>query len=315
MKKAFKWGWVVLAVGLLFLLIGGFTHGAKNVVFNGWRPMVYSTKPDFQKDYAVADFDQVDVATSNADVTIRRGDAYRVQYHGRKSARPSVKVLNGRLTVRQKGSTEKNGFIGFRWFDYSQDVSNKLTVYIPDNVKLKKIRNLNNYGDTHMQGISIANLEAIGSDGSLKLSNLNVDTTNIEMRDGDVYLENTNLLGGLVTSEDSDIDVQNGALRNVELQQDDGDISMHNVALDGGKANVSEGDVNITESTVTHGYSLTNSDGDNVLRNVNAGGFDVTNSDGDNTVFGNSSESGHIHSGTTQNVVIVKNSDGDNTVR
>lgn len=75
-----------------------------------------------------------------------------------------------------------------------------------------------------MQGLSIANLEALGSEGSLKLDNMNIDTTNIEMRDGDdISLENTNLLSGLVTVEDSDLSVRHGALCNVEIQQDNGD--------------------------------------------------------------------------------------------
>lgn len=50
------------------------------------------------------------------------------------------------------------------------------------------------------------------------------------------------------------------------------------------------------------------------MTNVKAGGFDVTSSDGDNHVFGKTNEGG-IHSGTAQNVVVIKNLGGDNTVR
>ena len=316
MKKTFKWGWILLVVGIVFLIVGGFAHGAKDVVFNNWRPMVYSTKADYHKNYDIDDFDQIDVSASNADVKIRRGNEYQVKYSGRKSARPSVKVVNGRLTVRQKGSTQKNRFVGFRWFGNEKDVSNKLTVYVPDNVKLKKVRNLNNYGETDIKGISTDYLEAIGSEGALKLSNMNIDDANVEMRDSsEVRFENTNLLAGLVTSEDSDINISNGALRRVEIQQEDGDVNMRNVALDGGKAELSDGDINLSESTVSRGYLVTNDDGDNVLRNIKAGGYEVVNEDGDNSLFGKTSEGGNIHSGTRQNVITVKNSSGDNTVR
>lgn len=316
MKKSFKWGWILLVIGGLLLVIGGFSHGAKDVVFNDWRPMVDSPHPNFNKKYSVENFDQIDLTTTNADVTVKRGDSYGVEYRGRKSALPKVKVVNSRLTVRQKGTTHNRGFVGFRWFGHYHTSTNQITVYVPDNVKLKKIRNLNNYGTTHMQGISTSQLEALGSDGSLKLVNMNIDNANIEMRDSDeIRLENTTLLSGLLTSDDSDVSIKDGTLRNVEIEQSDGDVSIRNVALDGGKINTSDGDVHLAESTVTNGYSITNEDGDNVLTNVQAGGFTVNTTDGDNNLFGKSNEGGSLHSGTTRNVVTVNNTDGDNTIR
>ncbi|GKS81673.1 membrane protein [Ligilactobacillus pabuli] len=317
MKKSFKFGWLLLAVSIILLVIGGFAHGAKSVVFNGWRPMVYSNKANFKQQYPTEKFAQIDLTTNNADVTIKRGTSYRVEYHGRQSARPTVKVVNDRLTVRQKGSSQRsNGFIGFRWFDSQQGQNNHITVFVPDNVKLTKIRNLNNYGTTKIQGISTAYLEALGSEGDLQLENMNIDNANIEMRDSNqIHLQNTTLLAGLITSNDSDVVVEDGTLRNVEIQQADGDVTVRNVALAGGKMNVSDGDVHMSESIVTNGYHLYNQDGDNILTNVKAGGFDVATTDGDNHVFGNSNEDGRLHSGKTQNVFVIENTDGDNTVR
>ncbi len=318
MKRMFKWGWLFLVVGVIFLAIGAFAHGAKDVVFNGWKPVVYSNKANYQHSYSTEAFKQVDVTVGNANVVIRRGDNYGVKYHGRKSARPRVKVLNGRLVVRQKGTNlVRKNFLGFHWSGDEYRVSNKLTVYIPDNVKLNRIRNLNNRGTTVIEGVSTGYLEAIGSLGLLNLRNVNVDNTNIEVRDdADIRLEDSTILGGLITGDNCDVVAQNGTLRGVELQQSDGDITMRNVSLDGGKANVTDGDVKITDSTVTNGYSLINNDGNNTLTNVKAGGYDLTaNANSHNDLFGNHQKSGSLHSGTATNVLTIFNTDGDNTVR
>lgn len=317
MKKVFKWGWIFLVVGVICLVLGGFARGAKDVVFNNWRPVVYSAKANFQKNYAVGEFKQVDSNVGNANVVIRRGDDYRVRYVGQKSARPSVKVLNDRVTVRQKASGSQRASVGFRWHDRSQKVRNKVIIEVPDNVKLEQVRNLNNNGSTKIIGLSTANLEALGSHGALVLNNMNIDKANVELRDGEeIRLNNTILLGGLITSDDNDVLVENGTLRNVEIQQNDADLAMHNVALDCGKIDMSDGDVKIAQSTVTNGYTVNNDDGDNIIDGVKAGGYvSTTGESSDNNLFSNHADGGTLRSGLTRNVLNIKNNTGDNVIR
>lgn len=314
MKKFFTWGWIVLILGILLLGVGVVMHGNKAVTFDNWKPStVHNTK--LKKEYSkIGKFNSIDVTTTEADLTIVKGDSYAVEYDGKTKHKPSVEVENQRLIIKQKESTFNEFHLSFYYNEHSEDTE-KITITVPQKVSLNDIKVKTDSGNVTVNDQGTASLGISSVDGDLTLNNVTASKANFALQEGDLIADNVGFNAGKISQTDGDLTMKASKLNQVEVQNRGGDVSYTDVDLINGGLKMQDGDFSANQISINGGYDVDNSSGDNTVVNAQAGGYHLTTSDGSNRLYGRSSDSDVVQNSKSSNILRLTTSDGDNEVK
>lgn len=214
---------VCILVGIAIHVIGGglgslFGFGGKNTVDEG-STTSYAKKVDA--------FTAIDMDLAAVELNIETGDDYAVDYQGISDLRPQVKMDGQKLVI--KGSGKKVHF--------TPKMECKLTVTMPDGVKLSQVNLDIDAGD-----VEIRNMNAE------KLS-IDVDAGNIEIYDGSFADVSVDVDAGNVSFE-------NCLTQNVKADADLGNIEWKHCTFDTIIANADMGNVEAHSSQSLQEYKM-----------------------------------------------------------
>ncbi|MCH3922127.1 DUF4097 family beta strand repeat-containing protein [Limosilactobacillus sp.] len=216
MKKMFKFGWLVLIVGLVALAIGYFNHGAQNVTFENGRPVV---QRQASWNLTSKHFKRVDLDVDSANVTIKHGNKFKVSYRGLDRNKPTVTVKNKTLRVRQSGTRSYNGSV----FSVN-GISDHLTITLPYDAQIKGGRIALNSGELAVNGVDLTHVKLTNESGDVDLSDLTLNGGQTNLSSGEFDAHSLTITG------------------HYAVQNDSGDNEAHAISADGYRLKSDSGD-------------------------------------------------------------------------
>ncbi|MDD6432794.1 MAG: DUF4097 family beta strand repeat-containing protein [Lactobacillaceae bacterium] len=244
MKRMFKIGWLVLIVGLVALMIGYLNHGDRNVDFHNGRPRVQR-----QASWRLTNrrFDKVNLDVTTANVRIKRGAAFRVNYHGLTKNKPIV-VKRGHTLVIKQPDNDRGFYFHINGFD------DQLTITLPRDAQIN--------GGTIKMG-----------SGDLDINGVDLDDTKIDVASGDVDLDNLTLSGGHAELNSGDFTAHQLRVRGYyRVNNDSGDNEVHAAGIDGYRLQTTSGDNAVNDHDRDQDTVEDNMTADNTLELITQSG-------------------------------------------
>lgn len=285
MKKALSIGGSLIVVGAIVALVGFFSHRHPFNPFN--QETVTQTS---RRTLTKKSFNRVKVTATTADVVIKEGTDYNVQYTGRRSANVKAQVSDDQLTVTQTPASRTKHF-NFSW----SSSTNRIVITVPKGSQLTKLTVKNN-ADIDLQKVRLAQ-------GQVKTTA------------GDLSVNNCRLNGGTLTTNSGDLEIDRTNLRAVRLKTDSGDIDLNRVKVNGGKADLASGDFTAHRLAVHGHYLVNNASGDNEVHAANRPGVILDSDSGDNDLGRRHQEDGGTLDHDTANADLIRlaTQSGDNS--
>ncbi|MCR5524194.1 MAG: DUF4097 domain-containing protein [Lactobacillus sp.] len=288
MKRAFKWGSIIIVCGLI---ISGIAYLGHKQPFDPMTPIEESTA---NHDVLTRkSFNKIKVTASSADVIIKQGNHFTVSYYGNKSHAVHAQVKDGVLKISQAPVTHS---------------------------KLAKFQLLNNTDEdrcivTIPQKADLTNIEG-HVNNELLLNRVLAKKINLESNSGNINVLNCEFDQGKIITTSGDISIRNSALINTKLASTSGDINLNKVSLTKGTSSLTSGDFNGRRLTVIGHYSVTNQSGDNSITKSTIDGAKLTTKNGDNKLKRKHRSGGSLEQHTTEpNVIYLKNVSGNNIIK
>lgn len=176
------------------------------------------------EDYDVSEFTSMDLDFGRGNVTFTEGGSYSVSYTGIKEMAPTVKnEKDGKLTVKQSNKNWRS-LIGS---SDSLGRQNSLTITVPKDTKLKKVK-----AELGMGDFSISGLTADDADLDLDMGNLNMKDCVFANLDIDSDMGNVTIDGMTASEIDLDADMGNieasnvGSFKKLDMDADLGNIEV-----------------------------------------------------------------------------------------
>lgn len=287
MKKAIKWGAIILAAGLV---IAGISYLGHRQPFNPLTPLEESSAN--QKVLTRKPFNKVKVTTSSADIVIKQGSTYSVSYYGENNQQGKVKVTNNQLTISQPTS-KQNWFKEHLIFTPSID---RYVITVPKHTSLKSFN--------------------VNSKNSINVSGMRVKNANITNDTGNITINNCEFDQGQTITGSGNITVKNSTLLNNRLTSSSGDITLSNTSLTKGSATLASGDFIGKQLVIVGPYTVNNQSGDNTVTKSQVNGVSMTTQSGSNKLNRKSRDGGRLTWNSGQfNILYLKNASGDNTYK
>lgn len=249
MKKLFKVSLGILLVGIVLMIIGFCGHGANSIGFKEGRPVIVkSVQRTLSSNKR---FNQLQLTTTTADVTIKTGKQFKVTYSGESQRLPQLSLKNGILTIKQR---EQYGVF------ISNDSDDHLTITVPRGTKIGG--QLTTDGDLDITGVDLQNA-TVKVDGDASYHHLTVNGGQTKLTSGDFTSHNVTFRNRYtIKNEDGDNQIDNSRADGFVLRTVDG-----NNKLDGVDHGSQEMSQNAGAQNVLY---LINKDGDNTVVNVQA---------------------------------------------
>ena len=163
MKKLAKIGLVLLVAGICLAVLGRAFGGTFSYAVN---PKTHEFFDGRDEDYYVEDsmsldaFTALDVSVSVADIVIKEGDSYHLDYVLYREDKPTISTKGDTLVVKSKEKQSNQiysiGF-NFEFFEFSWKMDKKqphLIVTIPKGTKLSAVSVFTEVGDLKLDNIS-----------------------------------------------------------------------------------------------------------------------------------------------------------------
>lgn len=313
MKKIFKAGWIVLALGIVSLIIGIAFNGVRDIEFNGLKPQVAQKNRRIEKTYAKKEFTKINLKDLEAvaEVEIRQGTTYSIKYDGNSQNEPEITYQGDQVVIQRRQKLRR--LTGFASDVYEA----KLVITVPKDQTLENITFDKFFtGSVFLKGLTLQNLEINADLSELTLEQVNSARTKIDSSVGsEVTLRDSNLKDGELNFDYGDLKVYGGSLQNIQVAQDAGDVYYQNgTVLENGSTRLEDGTFK-AENVTFHGhYTVTNESGNNRATNVNVTGFRLVTEDGTNKLHEQTSKD-QLETGMDQaDTLSLTTEDGDNIV-
>ncbi len=347
MKKIFKAGWVILALGVVLAIVGAAFNGVKAVEFNGFKVQTVKKDTAITKTYAKKEFERIEFVNGSGyfvpmELEIRQGQDYSVSYSGSSRFEPKIDYQNGTLKVAR--GQEMHGF-SFDLNNYQSKIDSKLIITVPENVKLSFVKVNGNYDNIKLEKLNIATLELeANSSEKLSLNEVTTERTDIDMNTDEVTLTNSKLNNGELSLV-ADLVVSGGELTNINVKVDsEGRVYYKDgLVLNGGGtqladevygyesdddndadndsdyADNSEPNAELDADTITikGKYEIKNNTGVTRIMNATVQGYRLTNKHGENNLHDQQQTNGGTleENADQADVLILSSRIGENTVK
>lgn len=349
MKKIFKAGWVILALGVVLAIVGAAFNGVKAVEFNGFKVQTVKKDTAITKTYAKKEFERIEFVNGSGyfvpmELEIRQGQDYSVSYSGSSRFEPKIDYQNGTLKIVR--GQEMHGF-SFDLNNYQSKIDSKLIITVPENVKLSFVKVNGNYDNVKLEKLNIATLE-LEADSSEKLSLNEVTTerTDIDVNTDEVTITNSKLNNGeLSLDRVADLVVSGGELTNINVKVDsEGRVYYKDgLVLNGGGTQLADevygyesdddndadndsdyaddlepsADLDADTITIKGKYEIKNNSGATRIMNATVQGYRLTNKHGENNLHDQQQTNGGTleENADQADVLTLSSQTGENTVK
>lgn len=253
MKKLFKFSVGILIVGLILTAVGFWGHGARNVSFDGLKPVI--AKKVNENLLTNQHFDRLDLNVDSANITIKPGRKFKVSYRGVSNTQPKALITDQLLTVEQTRTAA-----GVFW-NNSATVDD-ITITVPKGTKLAGTIKATS-GDVTVDGVDLSGVTIDARDGDVDLRNLTVEGGKAQLESGDFTSRNVTFRGNyFVKNSDGDNEAVDAHVDGYFLKSATGDNEVNGADHDSG-----EQQANANAANCLH---LTSEDGDNTIKNLQA---------------------------------------------
>lgn len=349
MKKTFKFGWLILAIGAVIAIVGAVFHGVKAVEFDGLKVQAVKKDRDIQKTYAKKEFDRIEIENGSGyfapvDLDIRQGSDYSVSYSGSSRFEPKISYQNGTLKIIRGRNI--SGTVSFDFTDYRTKIDSKLVITVPENVKLSTLKVEGIYNNLDLEKLNVGMLELdLNHTKKLELNEVTAERTDVDTGIDAGQIINSKLNNGKLefTAEaDLDLVVSGGELNNIKVKTEGrGRVYYKDgLVLNGGSTQLADieygyeysddesdsEDVDDTEPspdldadtiTVKGKYEIKNTNGAIRVGNVTVQGYRLTNKHGKNTLHDQQQTNGGTleENADQADVLTLDNQTGENTIK
>lgn len=343
MRKTFKFGWLILAIGAVIAIVGAVFHGVKAVEFDGLKVQTVKKDRDIQKTYAKKEFDRIEIENgpdyfAPVDLDIRQGSDYSVSYSGSSRFEPKISYQNGTLKIIRGRDTR--GIVGFDFTDHRTKIDSKLVITVPENVKLSTLKVKGIYDNLDLEKLNVAMLDLdLNHTKKLELNEVTAERTDIDTGIAAGQIINSKLNNGeleFTAEADLDLVVSGGELNNIKVKTEgQGRVYYKDgLVLNGGSTQLADieydyeysEDVDDTEQspdldadtiTVKSKYEIKNANGAIRVGNVTVQGYRLTNKHGKNTLHDQQQTNGGTleENADQADVLTLDNQTGENTVK
>lgn len=313
MKKIFKAGWIVLALGIISLVVGIAFNGVRDIEFDGLSPQVAKKNQRIEKTYAKKEFTKIDLKDLEAvaQVEIRQGDTYSIKYDGNSQNEPDITYRDDQVVIQRKKNLRR--LTGFASDIYEA----KLVITVPKDKKLENVKFDDFFtGSFFLKGLTLKELELNADLSELTLEQVNIERVKIDSSVGsDITVRDSNLNDGELKFESGDLKIYGGTLKNIQIEQESGDVHYQNgTVFENGSTSLEDGDLTAENVTFNGHYTVTNENGTNRVKNVNTKGYRLVTETGTNRLRDQTSKD-QLESGMDQaDTLSLTAEDGDNIV-
>lgn len=345
MKKTFKFGWLILAIGAVIAIVGAVFHGVKAVEFDGLKVQTVKKDRDIQKTYAKKEFDQIKIESGSGyfapiDLDIRQGSDYSVSYSGSSRYEPKISYQNGTLKIIRGLDTHNT--VSLDLTDYRTKIDSKLVITVPENVKLSTLKVEGIYDNINLEKLNVAMLDLdLDHTKKFELNEVTAERTEVDTGIDAGQIINSKLNNGeleFTAAADLDLVVSGGELNNIKVKTEgQGRVCYKDgLVVNGGSTQLADieygyeyaddesevdadlsSDLDADTITVKGKYEIKNVAGAIRVGNVTVQGYRLTNKHGKNTLHDQQqTNGGTLEENTDQaDVLTLDNQTGENTVK
>ena len=345
MKKTFKFGWLILAIGAVIAIVGAVFHGVKAVEFDGLKVQTVKKDRDIQKTYAKKEFDQIKIESGSGyfapiDLDIRQGSDYSVSYSGSSRYEPKISYQNGTLKIIRGLDTHNT--VSLDLTDYRTKIDSKLVITVPENVKLSTLKVEGIYDNINLEKLNVAMLDLdLDHTKKFELNEVTAERTEVDTGIDAGQIINSKLNNGeleFTAAADLDLVVSGGELNNIKVKTEgQGRVYYKDgLVVNGGSTQLadneygyeyaddesevdadSSSDLDADTITVKGKYEIKNVAGAIRVGNVTVQGYRLTNKHGKNTLHDQQqTNGGTLEENTDQaDVLTLDNQTGENPVK
>lgn len=280
---------VILIINVALLLLGGILIGV-GLLLGGRGSWAFNINPGNTNFNTVEytdntmdldDFDNIKVDVDSMDISLVKGDEYKIEYHCIKDKEPEINVENNILDVKRK--TQNN----FNFFFMSMD-SERLTITVPEDQNVDIVVSS---GDINVNAVNVEG-KIRTSSGDIDINDSNGESLSVEATSGDISIERCEY-------EDE-----------LKVKQTSGDSKLFEVKADDLSVEGTSGAKIIDNCEAKKAYIKTNS-GDKSVSSSEFEDLTVDGTSGDTTV--KDSKIGEIKSKTTSGTFEMRSSELDNS--
>lgn len=299
MKKLLKIGLVLLVVGICLAALGRAFGGTFDYEVNPKTHEFIDGRDEgsyYVEDSMSLDaFTALDIHVGAADVDIREGDAYHLDYIMYREDRPTISTKGGTLVIKSKEEQSYHFGVNFEFVEFGWNAEKRqprLIVTIPKGTKLSAATILTESGDLELANISSDQISIRSESGDISLTGIDCSTMDVTLESGDAKVKECSFHSHKLLSEsgdvivtdvncsDMDMTLESGDVRisecdfgSLTLLSESGDVKMEEVLVDNLEAKAESGDVRVSlkGNQEEYGFDLSCESGDVILDRRNQG--------------------------------------------
>lgn len=257
MKQLLKIGVTLLVAGICLAALGRIFGGSFSFSINPKTHEFADVRDD--DDYYAQDsmsldaFTSLDIRTGVADIDIKEGDSYQLEYILYKEDKPTVSTDGETLVIKSKENnhTVHIGF-DFEVFDFKarSDKEPQLTLTVPKGTKLKDVSIFTESGDCQFSNINVDKLSVKTEAGDMVLDNIDSSTMNMVLESGDAKIKACSFDSCTLKSEAGDVVVSDVDSTAMDMTLESGDVRIDGCDFASWELLSEAGDVKAGELTV-----------------------------------------------------------------
>lgn len=225
MKKFFKIMGIITGAlfvcGIFFVIIGvlsgGLNHTYKN---NKWFNIVINPTVEEQEYYLLEDFEAMNLDISTANIQIKKGDEFAIEYALYGNVR--CEVVDNTLIIEEKSDFAYIG-LSFKTED------TYINIYIPENVTVDIDNLCADMGNIDISDITFKNMNVEANMGNIYIKNVSGEAINLSADMGNIEIDGE-IDGKIYADTDmGDITLGGNLACDVEIESDMGNVDIETI--------------------------------------------------------------------------------------
>ena len=241
-------------IGGVLIIVGVANGGSMALNIDHKNKKVYTNSKLYEGVETPDSIKNIDIHIDVADINIKRGDSYKIEYHFRSYNTPIIKTENDTFIIDTSPSNE----IIFNYnFDFSTiKEDNYINITVPENADLSNTKLNVDVGNINIDSVNNSSLNIDLDTGKLNLANANIDDLVYDLNTGDTTINSitgTKLSGDIDTGK---FDMTNSTINAVTITDNTGNISVSESKVSDININSDTGLINLSLIGEESDYSI-----------------------------------------------------------